>query len=320
MSSERVNNYTLNITSNNLNVSLISAGSIATLGATIATLYVNSITSANIYVSGSVVSVNVTSVNVIDTNITTGTLNATNMTTGTLNASTGITTATLNASTGITTGTLLATSSISSASLGTLGATVGTLYVTSITSGSAQLSGTISAATHVGTLISSGSLGTNGITAGSIYANNISSSNMQFSGTISAATHVGTLMSSGSLVTAGGITSGATILAKNGILITSGGLQIANSNLGAFKIITGTIGILALAANGTVSGSFLYNNNYYFSATPTVTLSVIGGSNSYYALASLNGYDASGGSFYVTNMNGSFTTQPTMSYIAVGPA
>ena len=139
--------------------------------------------------------------------------------------------------------------------------------------------------------MSAGSIGGSGITVGTLYATTITTSNIK----------------------SNSITSG-------GIVITSGGLQIAKSNLGAFKIITGTVGILALAANGTVSGSFLYNNNYYFSANPTVTLSVIGGSNSYYALASLNGYDASGGSFYVTNMNGSFTTTPVMSYIAVGPA
>ena len=231
-------------------------------------------------------------------------------------SSTGISSSNLALSGNFSASTIVGTL-VSSGSIATIGITTGTLYANNITCATIGLSGTVSA-----TLFTSASIGASGATIGTLYATTITSGSIVVSGTISAGTHVGTLFSSasinasnatiGTLNIPSGITSG-------GVILAGGGLRIPNSNLGAFKIITGTIGILALAANGTVSGSFLYNNNYYFSANPTVTLSVIGGSNAYYALAVLNGYDASGGSFYVTNINGSFTTTPVMSYIAVGP-
>ena len=58
--------------------SLFSGGSIGVAGATVGTLYANTITVGNLYVSGSTISMNITTVNLIDTNISTGTLNVTN--------------------------------------------------------------------------------------------------------------------------------------------------------------------------------------------------------------------------------------------------
>jgi len=90
---------------------LVSAGSIATVGATVGTLYASNITVGNLYVSGSTISMNITTVNLIDTNITTGTLNVSGgITTGTLNVSDGITTGSINTNTiRITSGSLVAT-------------------------------------------------------------------------------------------------------------------------------------------------------------------------------------------------------------------
>jgi hypothetical protein len=134
---------------------LVSAGSIGVAGATVGTLYANSITSANIYVSGSVVSVNVTSVNVIDTNITTSTLNV---------------------STGVTTATLLVTSTISAGSLGTPGATIGTLYANSITGSNAQFSGTVSVDTLVAGTVTASNMGAQTISSGILYSTTVASS------------------------------------------------------------------------------------------------------------------------------------------------
>ena len=84
-------------------------------------------------------------------------------------------------------------------SIGAAGITTGTLYATSITSANAQLSGTISAATFVGSLVSAGSIGAAGITTGTLYANSITSASAQMSGTVSAASFVGSLVSVGSI-------------------------------------------------------------------------------------------------------------------------
>ena len=62
----------------------------------------------------------------------------------------------------------------SSGSFGAAGATIGTVYATTITSASAQISGTISAGTYVGSLFSAGSFGAAGATIGNLYNSMIS--------------------------------------------------------------------------------------------------------------------------------------------------
>ena len=299
-----------------LYVNLISSGSMITPGATIGTLYATSITTSNAQLSGTI-----SSGTVVGTLISSGSIGTPGATIGTLYA-TSITSGNIQVSGSISAATVVGTL-VSSGSIGTPGATIATLYATSITSGNIQVSGSISAGTFVATLISSGSIRTPGATIGTLYATSITSGNAQVSGTISAATVVATLISSGSietnratignLYTTSGITSG-------GIVITSGGLKIANSNLGAFKIITGTISPTAIATNAAVSGNFTFTDGFYFSGPPNiVTLSVVGGNNPYYSIAGLIGYNASGGSWSVQNYSGIFTTQPVLGYIAIGP-
>ena len=80
---------------------------------------------------------------------------------------------------------------VSAGSLGAAGITTGTLYATSITAANAELSGTISAGTHVGTLFTSSSLGVAGATVGTLYSNSISMNYMSVnSGRVASANNV----------------------------------------------------------------------------------------------------------------------------------
>ena len=146
---------------------------------------------------------------------------------------------------------------ISSGSIITPGVTVGTLYATSITSGNAQVSDTISAATVVTSLISSGSVGTPGATIGTLYTSIITSGNAQVSGTISAATVVATLISSGSIGTPGATIG--TLYANN---ITSSNIYVSGSvisvNVTSINVIdtnitTGTLNV----SSGITTNSLL---------------------------------------------------------------
>ena len=64
----------------------------------------------------------------------------------------------------------------SAASIGVSGATVGTLYASTVTAANVQLSGTVSASNHVGTLVSVASIGATGITVGTLYNTNLNTS------------------------------------------------------------------------------------------------------------------------------------------------
>ena len=100
----------------------------------------------------------------------------------------------------------------------------GTAKATTYTGGSMQLSGTVSAATFVGSLVSTGSIGAAGITTGTLYAATITSANVQVSGTISAATFVGSLVSTGSVGA-----PGATIGTLYATTITSANVQLSGT-------------------------------------------------------------------------------------------
>jgi hypothetical protein len=140
------------------------------------------------------------------TNASIGTINANIISTGTLYVSGSV------VSVNVTTLNLINNNITTSSLVSTFVTSANGLF-TNVTTSSLYISGTVSAATYVGTLMSSGSMGARGITTGSLYAGIITSGNVQVSGTVSAATYVGTLMSSGS-IGAGNITVG-TLTATN---------------------------------------------------------------------------------------------------------
>jgi hypothetical protein len=212
--------YTLDVNGNINNTGIISTvsistGSLTTPGATVGTVYANTITTGSVEVSGTISSVF----------ISTGSLATPGATVGTVYANT------------ITTGSIGVSGTISTGSLTTPGATIGTVYANTITTGSIGVSGTISSVS-----ISTGSLATPGATIGTVYANTITTGSIGVSGTISTVS-----ISTGSLATPG-VTVG-TVYAST---ITTGSLQVAGALIST-GVTTGNINFTgSLYQNGSL--------------------------------------------------------------------
>ena len=251
---------------------LVTSASIGTPGATIGNIYNNNIYNNNIY----------------NNNISTGTLNASNgITTGNINftgtlyqngtpyVSSQWTTTNgnlfyttgnigifntdpsvaldVNGSAHITEtasiGTLVSTL-VTSSSIGTPGATIGTVYATSISSATAQISGTISAGTYVGTLFSSGSIGASGATIGTVYATSITSGSVKVTNiltnniTVGNNIYVGGSVISVNITTLNLINNNISTSTLNATTITSGtyvGTLVSSGSIGASGATIGTV-------------------------------------------------------------------------------
>ena len=115
---------------------------------------------------------------------------------------------------------------------GALGTLIASITSTGISTANAQISGTVSAATLVGSLFSGGSIGVAGATVGTLYANTIT---------------VGNLFVSGSIISNLNVTNGITTgsINANSIVITNGSLIATfNSNtIGSLFTTNGNVGI-----------------------------------------------------------------------------
>ena len=267
--------------------SLFSSGSLGASGITVGTLYANSITGSNAQLSGNITANNMY-VQRIDVN------GPGNLGSVWLNGSRF-------ASDGTTSNLLMSGSNtiwfsdtnynfVVSNALQATSVTTATLYATIITGGNAQISGTISAGTYVGTLFSSGSFGAAGATIGTVYATTVTSGTAQISGTISAGTHVGTLFSSGSLGAAG-----ATIGTVYATTVTSASAQISGT------ISAGTlVGSLVSAASISVSNITVGNNLIVGGSVISVNVTTLNIINNNVSTGTLNASNSSIGTLSST--------------------
>ncbi|NDA63560.1 MAG: hypothetical protein EBX50_16220, partial [Chitinophagia bacterium] len=226
---------------------------------------------------------------------------------------------------------------MSSGSIGAVGVTVGTLYATSITSSNAQLSGTISAATHVGTLISAGSIGVAGATVGTLYANSITSANIYVSGSVvsvnvTSVNVIDTNITTGTLNVSTGITSSSLLATSSMSIRTSGTLEFGYGvagkelNAGVLGYGTFTANMLDIVGGGNTAGSrsvkiwehlnvgtsittgYIYANNSITTGainTPGITAGNINFTGSLYQNGSP--YSGGGSQWTTTNGNVSYT-------------
>ena len=267
--------------------SLFSSGSLGASGITVGTLYANSITGSNAQLSGNITANNMY-VQRIDVN-------------GPGNSGSVWLNGSRFASDGTTSNLLMSGSNtiwfsdtnynfVVSNALQATSVTTATLYATIITGGNAQISGTISAGTYVGTLFSSGSFGAAGATIGTVYATTVTSGTAQISGTISAGTHVGTLFSSGSLGAAG-----ATIGTVYATTVTSASAQISGT------ISAGTlVGSLVSAASISVSNITVGNNLIVGGSVISVNVTTLNIINNNVSTGTLNASNSSIGTLSST--------------------
>ena len=186
---------------------------------------------------------------------------------------------------------------VSAGSIGVSGATVSTLYATTITSGSLQASGTVSAATLVGTLVSSGSIATPGATVGTLYATAITSANAQISGTVSAGSIVSSFVSAGSIGAAG-----ATVGTLYATTITSANAQISGT-VSAGSIVSSLVSAGSIGASGATVGTLYATTITSANAQMSGTVSAGSIVSSFVSAGSIGASGATVGTLYAITVS-----------------
>ena len=205
----------------------------------------------------------------------------------------------------------------------TFDVTTGTINASSYTGGNVQLSGTVSAATHVGTLVSAGSIGVAGATVGTLYANSITSANIYVSGSVvsvnvTSVNVIDTNITSGTLNVSTGITTG-TLLATSGVSIrTSGilefGYGVVGKEVSAGKMGYGvfTTDVLDIVGAGNSAGSRTVKIWEHLVVGTSITTGVLN-ANTGITTASLGAGGITVGTLYAGTVTASNIGAPTIS-------